>query len=590
MDALNTPAPTPLATQPGHQQFGSLRIAMQLLSRNPAQSAAIVALLVLCGVLESIGIVAVTPLFENLQSLGTGGPQQPGHFARWLGFQPSSWQIAVFVLTVFSVKSAVRFVALDWIISITTAISHTMRTRISAAVARARWSYFTDQSVGRFIDTYTVQTQVAGNTFTAACRVIAEAAQGLTYIVATAFISWKLALAAPLLIGGTLYLFRSLMERIKSSGVERVRHAKALAGRTADGLHGFKPLKSMGQEHLLVQELDEMSRRLAAEDRRQASTVVLLNNLQEPVMIALLIVSVGLAMGLTSTPLPELLVLGLLGYRALGRVGTLQSAYAAFIASVVVYRSLSETVADIERQADVMTGTVVSTFATSIELRGVSFDYPGRCVLSNVDLVIPAGAFVAIEGGSGSGKTTLVDLMLGLNRPTTGQVLLDGVQLEDVDIAAWRRMVGYVTQDAALLHATILENVSMRDPSVGREQVIEALNAAGLATFVANLPDGIDTSVGERGAKISGGQRQRIAIARALVRHPRILILDEATSALDPASQLQIKSTIEQLAGKLTIIVISHQRNFVESADIRCTVADGEVVVSMKSATRSAAQ
>ena len=588
MGARNTAA-TALAVTAGGERLNSMRIAVHLLSRNRLQSAAIVGLLFLCGALESIAIVAITPLLENLQSMGAADPQ-PGYIAKWIGFQPSSLLVALFVLAVFAVKSAVRFAALNWIIRITTTISHELRRRISSAVARARWSYFTEQSIGRFIDTYTAQTQVAGSTFAAACRVIAEAAQGIAYVVATAIISWKIALAAPILIGGTLYLFRSLMDRIKSSGAERVRHAQTLAGRTADGLHGFKPLKSMGQEQLLVRDLDEMSGKLAAEERRQASTVALLNSLQEPVMITLLIASVGLAMYLTSIPLSELMVLGLLGYRALGRVSTLQSAYAAYISSEVVYRALSSTVSDIEQQAEDTTGTKVPTFEQAIEFRGVGFEYPGRPVLSDVNLVVPAGAFIAIEGASGSGKTTLVDLMLGLNRPTAGVVLLDGVPFGSIDIAAWRRMVGYVTQDAALLHGTIFENVTMRDPSVDRECVIEALHRAGLTRFIASLPDGIDTSVGERGAKISGGQRQRIAIARALVRSPRILILDEATSALDPESQQQIKSTIESLAHKLTVVAITHQHNFVAGADFRCTVAGGKVVVTERAAVRSAAQ
>ena len=187
-------------------------------------------------------------------------------------------------------------------------------------------------------------------------------------------------------------------------------------------------------------------------------------------------------------------------------------------------------------------------------LRGVSFD-------------VPEGDYVAIMGPSGSGKTTIIDLTIGLLQPESGQVLLDGVPLPLINIMQWRSMIGYVPQETVLLHDTILHNITLGDPALDTASAEEALRAAGAWEFVARLPEGLDTVVGERGGKLSGGQRQRIVIARALINKPRLLILDEATSALDPESEEAVRQTMEALKGQLTILAISHNRALVQAAD-----------------------
>jgi ATP-binding cassette subfamily C protein len=172
-----------------------------------------------------------------------------------------------------------------------------------------------------------------------------------------------------------------------------------------------------------------------------------------------------------------------------------------------------------------------------------------------------------VIGPSGAGKTTLVDLVSGLLRPQQGDVLIDDVPMAQMDVRFWRRQIGYVPQDTVLLHDSILANVTLGDPALGETEAEKALFAAGAWDFVAAMPDGLHTIVGERGSKLSGGQRQRIAIARALAHQPALLILDEATSALDPDSENAICRTLKNLRGKITILAISHQPALVTVAD-----------------------
>jgi len=183
----------------------------------------------------------------------------------------------------------------------------------------------------------------------------------------------------------------------------------------------------------------------------------------------------------------------------------------------------------------------------------------------------------AIIGPSGAGKTTIADLALGLVRPQQGEVFLDDVPLSEIDVSKWRLCVGYVPQDMLLLHEDLLTNVTLGDPALSRSDVEEALLAAGALDFVKDLPQGIDTPLGERGARLSGGQRQRIAIARALVHRPSLLILDEATAALDPASEAGIYDTVRSLRGRTTILAISHQPGLLQVADRVYRLSAGRV-------------
>jgi ATP-binding cassette subfamily C protein len=182
-------------------------------------------------------------------------------------------------------------------------------------------------------------------------------------------------------------------------------------------------------------------------------------------------------------------------------------------------------------------------------------------------------------GPSGSGKTTIIDLVIGLLRPQSGIVRIDDAPLSELDLKAWRRMIGYVPQETLLLHDSILHNVTLDDPELSEQDAVRALTSAGAWEFVEHLPRGIHSTVGERGSKLSGGQRQRIMIARALVHKPRLLILDEATSALDPKNEAAIGRTMQELRGELTILAISHQTALVSAADCVYRLENGKALL-----------
>jgi ATP-binding cassette subfamily C protein len=226
--------------------------------------------------------------------------------------------------------------------------------------------------------------------------------------------------------------------------------------------------------------------------------------------------------------------------------------------------------ADAHRELNPGTHDPMLTDACRFE--DVAFSHGEREIIRNVNIEIPARRITVLKGPSGAGKTTIIDLLIGLYQPQRGRITIDGVPLNEIDLFKWRRKIGYVPQELSLLHADVRENITFGDPDISDE----ALRQAEASSFVANLPDGLESSVGEMGGKMSGGQRQRISLARALVTSPEVLILDEVTSALDPVTEQDIVRNIAALRSRYTIVVITHRQAWTAIADRLYEVEGGE--------------
>lgn len=220
-------------------------------------------------------------------------------------------------------------------------------------------------------------------------------------------------------------------------------------------------------------------------------------------------------------------------------------------------------------------------FISEVNINDISLTYPDQVspAISNVSFTIPTGEFVAIVGPSGAGKTTLVDILLGVLNPDEGTVLISGLP-PLLAIPQWPGAISYVPQDVVIAEGTIRENVALGYPpeEATDDLVMNALRVAHLDQFITTLPQGIDTQVGERGAKISGGQRQRLGIARAMFTKPRLLVLDEATSSLDGETEANISEAIHSLRGSTTVVMIAHRLSTVRNADTVIYISKGEVI------------
>ena len=238
-------------------------------------------------------------------------------------------------------------------------------------------------------------------------------------------------------------------------------------------------------------------------------------------------------------------------------------------------------VLDVETEAATDTGVRgLDGVQSSMELRGVSFRYDGveTWALRDISLTVRAGEVLALVGSSGAGKTTLVNLIPRFYDPTEGALLIDGVDLREIRLAALRRQIGIVSQETLLFDDTVRNNIGYGKDEISDEAIIEAAHAAYAHEFVVKLPNGYDTLIGENGVKLSGGERQRLAIARALLRNPPILILDEATSSLDTESERMVQMALANLMQGRTTFVIAHRLSTVQRADRIAVLAGGHLV------------
>ncbi|MCQ2520971.1 MAG: ABC transporter ATP-binding protein/permease [Lachnospiraceae bacterium] len=284
------------------------------------------------------------------------------------------------------------------------------------------------------------------------------------------------------------------------------------------------------------------------------------------------------------TLLPQLAVFCVAAYKLLPSVNAMYASFNMLIyykASIdLVYHDIKEA-DELDSSFDEKDEQSEMSFEDKIVLENVSFKYDNtdKDILSEINISIPKGKSVAFIGPSGGGKTTTADIVLNLLNPYRGTVKIDGVDVRSNE-NGWKRKIGYIPQAIYLTDDTIRANVAfgVEQEEVDDEKVWGALRSAQLETFVKSLPDGLDTMVGERGARISGGQKQRIGIARALYRDPEVLVFDEATSALDNETEKEVMRAIEGLQGTKTILMIAHRLSTIEKCDIVYKVENGTIV------------
>ncbi len=544
--------------------------------------------LILSGVAEGVGLSALLPLL-NIALGSEASNMLPGADAggdsrfeqailsalQVLGIAPTLGNMLLIILGGVAFKSVFLMIAQRQVGYTAAQVSTDLRLQLLRAVLRSKWEYFLHQPVGRLTNAMATEAQRAAASFVNGTTALSFLIPGLIYGAVAFALSWRAALVA--IAAGALVIGLShfLVNITRKAAKKQTRLMNSLMANLTDTLQSVKPLKAMARESLADQVLAHDTNLLNKSQRRQVLSSALLNSAQELMFTAFICLGIYVAMEKFAMALPTVMVLVVALGRAFSYFGKVQKQHQKLVEGESAYWSLTNAIKAAEGAQENLDGGIAPRFAQSLTLDNVSFDYDQHPVFKGLSLHIEFGSLTTLVGPSGSGKTTIIDLAIGLLRPQRGNVLLDGVPLQDIDINQWRRMIGYVPQDTILLHDSIVHNVTLGDPSLTNDDVERALRAAGAWEFVGQLAQGLDTIVGERGGKLSGGQRQRIVIARALINQPRLLILDEATSALDRDTEEAVRQTLQGLKGQLTILAISHNRAMVEAADRVYQMAGG---------------
>lgn len=553
----------------------------------PGRSALTLVSLLFASVAEGLSLILLLPSLNLLTNDTAQGPSNglsgPGHMLTEalsaIGVTPTVGALLVVMVICLVLKAVFLLVANAQIGYTVAHVATDLQLSLLRSLMAARWEFYVHQPVGSLTNAIGTEALRASQAYLQGVRTLVLLIQSIVFAGAAFFVTWKGALLSLSTGGIILYGLRWLVRMTHHAGTRQTQLLKSLLARLADCLQSVKPLKAMAREELVGSLLRSENRRLNRALRQDVISTETLSAAQD-LMMGLIITS-GLYVALIQWKLPfnAVLVMILVLARALASLGKTQRQYQKIKSYESAFWSLQAVIDEASGARETNPGGIPPRLENSVSLNNVNFAYGETSVLSNASLTVPAGSFTAIMGPSGAGKTTIADLIIGLLRSQQGEILIDNVPLEQVDLRQWRSMIGYVPQESFLLHETVLWNVTLGDPEVSEADAEAALRAAGAWEFVAQLPQQIHSSVAERGMALSGGQRQRIAIARALARRPKLLILDEVTSSLDPQTEAAICQTLQGLRGQLTILAISHQPAVVEAADRIYRIQNSEVIL-----------
>ena len=463
--------------------------------------------------------------------------------------------------------------------------AHWLRVRLLRRMASQPYPYFLQRNSGDLLKKIMGDvTNYAGGVLLPLLDTVARVLTSVLLLATLFLVQPVIAISAAVILGGFYAVTFQLLTRKRREVDENLKTHVAGSFREAHQmLAGIKPVKvHRAEEHFLAR----FAGHSAIMARMFARTPVFANSARyfvEPLAFGGLVVAVLLLVARGrdfSDILPNLGVMALAGYRLLP---SLQLLYAQ-VTQVSSMRHAVDEVYDefVAAETDKSVSRVISTdpvtsarpvsWENAITLCDVSYRYPGvsRSAVEGLSLTIPKNSSLGVIGPTGSGKSTLVDLLLGLYLPTAGDILIDGQLLTPALVPSWQASIGYVPQDIFLIDDTIARNVAfgLPDEKIDPVRLREACSMAQILDFIeADLRNGFETKVGERGIRLSGGQRQRIGLARALYHRPSLLILDEATSALDVAMEAKLLEALLSLAGKLTMVVAAHRLSAVENCD-----------------------
>jgi subfamily B ATP-binding cassette protein MsbA len=492
--------------------------------------------------------------------------------------------VVVVLLAALILKNVAAYAASVGGVAIQENVVRDLRMQLFRHVQTLPLAFFQRTKAGQLLSRLINDTDQVKTAISAALASLLQNVVVIAVYVAILFgLSPRLTLMAVVLAPLLLFIIRPIVGRLRRRSKELAAERGELTSHVAEMVGAVKLVRAYtaeAREAARFQTLTERYRKRVLRAQRFSSLTSPLSEIFAGVVTVLILwVGTRLVLGGSTSLGPEQLIAFLaVALRLLSPLKSVAN-YPAVMAGAVAAADRVYDVLDLPSGEHDLPGETEARFEQRIEYRGVSFAYePDAPVLRDVDLEVRKGQVVAIVGPSGAGKTTLLDLLPRFYEPTRGEILFDGVPITGYTRRSLRALMGIVPQDTVLLNESVFANIAYGRDDVTLDQVRGAARAANAEEFIARLPEGYDTLLGERGTRLSGGQRQRIAIARALLRDPPILILDEATSALDSESERLVQEAIDRLLRHRTVFVIAHRLTTVQHADFIVVMSEGRVI------------
>ncbi len=540
---------------------------------------------------SGFGITLLLPLLKASQS-GGANPEEVGTAEQllydllgWMGIADSMGGLLAFIAIVFVGKGLLAFANGGYKSYLKSELHRELKTRMFDAYTGMDFRHYISKSTGHFVNVINAQVSRFFNSFTSFVGFLTQILTTVSYFGFALALTWRFSLLAIGIGAVILYLFRYLNSYVRTLSRKASKEASTLNNLLVQALQSLKYIVSTNQTEHLRSRAKESIWRLTGYSLRQGIASSFTSSIKEPVSVLLITGIIALQVVVLQEPVAPIFVALLLFHRGMQAVIAVQSGWQNTmnqIGGVEMVHEEFETILD--RQED-REGQTLGPLSDGIVFDDVRFAYNEEDgdVLHDVNITVPANNTVALVGESGAGKSTLVDMMSLLLPPRTGEIRIDGVPHNEVDLNSWRNQIGYVSQETVVFDDTVANNISLwrgdieEDPAL-RERVIHAAEQAHADHFIRDLPNGYQTMVGDRGVRLSGGQRQRLFVARELFKQPNLLLLDEATSDLDTASEQHIQDSIDGLKGEITAVIIAHRLSTVQNADRVYVLDEGQVI------------
>lgn len=553
------------------------------------QLGAWISLLLLSTLTDGFGIFLLVPLLAVM----TGDEATSGISARIFDVLDAfsipatvSSLLCIFVVLI-AVRSLIQFWRDRVSLVLRTQLTDRLRETCIEQVFRANWRWITSERRTDHMHVVTSEVSRIGSGVVTMVSLLTGLATLVAYFGVALILSPGSAVLFALagLIG--FLAMSGLRANATNLGEQQLGAARQLTGSVQQSFVGMKLAKILGDEERQISQLSATIARLREAQVRFGIQSSAMQGAQQAMGATILAIYVYIGFVHLDLGLPHLLTLILLFSRLLPLALVLNRNLHIWLNIAPSVQSVRTFIAEsaVQAEANPEAQGAPLGLESQVTLQDVCVHYAGRDVpaMDHVTLSFHANTTTVISGPSGAGKSTLADVLMGLIKPEHGQLIIDGEPLSQARIQAWRRAIAYVPQEVMLFHDTIRANLKMAAPSVTDAQIFEALDKAS-AGFVRELPDGLDTIVGDNGLRLSGGERQRLALARGLLQSPAILILDEATSALDPKNQTEIASVLKGLKQDLTIVILGHNLHAFDFADQIVTLEEGRIS-SLQAAT-----
>lgn len=533
------------------------------------------------------------PVFTNIWDIMNFGKDFLYYYITKLtdtnGPQYALMLVVALVITTFLFKNLFNYLASYHIMHLKNGVLRDLRTTMYNKIIELPISYYSQKRKGDVMARMLGDVNEVQNSFFSILELVVKEPLTIVFAIVTMFsISVKLTLFVFVFIPISGFIISRIGKNLKSKSVRAQNESGYLISIVEESLGGLKVVKSYNAESTFKTRFNDSVNRLL----KLSNSIGNKNNLASPmsefmgiVVIAILLWYGGQMVLIEKAANGKALLDGaaFLAYMGLA-YNILTPAKAISKASYSVKNGLAAAervfeVLEVENEITDKPNAVIKTaFEDKITIENINFRYENENVLKNFSLEVPKGKTVALVGQSGSGKSTIANLLTRFYDVQEGTIKVDGINIKDMNMHSLRSLMGLVTQDSILFNDTIKNNILLGKENATDEEIIAALKVANAYEFVKDLPNGIETNIGDAGNKLSGGQKQRLSIARAVLKNPPIMILDEATSALDTESERLVQQALENMMQNRTSIVIAHRLSTIQKADKIVVMQKGEIV------------